>query len=206
LDDRVRNVFCWLDAIRARPALYLRDNSLRELQTLVSGYFCALHEHGIVEGVPDFGKHFNDWLRHRTYWSTCRGWAVEIEERQPTAAKRLEAFFEYVDEFRNLRPSRICTVKLAARHNPTGQRIVIGMKGRMRKPTRVDVMRYRPEPLHFLRFHYGKRVENDYLLMTGSGSHVTDIRLAKQWVKEELQVELTEWQAETGRRRTKRRT
>ncbi len=67
-------------------------------------------------------------------------------------------------------------------------------------------MRYRPEPLHFLRFHYGKRVENDYLLMTGSGSHTTDVRFAKQWVKEELQVEFAEWQAETGRRRTKRCT
>ena len=131
MDDRERNIFGWLDSVRARPALFLRESSLRELEPLVFGYYCALREHGIVEAVPDFGKHFNEWLYHRTRWSTCRGWAVAIEERQQTAEKRLAVFFEFVDAFRKLKPSRICTVKLAARHNPTGQRVVIGMNGRM---------------------------------------------------------------------------
>ena len=205
LDDRDRSVFGWLDAIRARPESYLRDNSLRELESMIFGYCGALREHGIVEAVPDFGKHFSEWLSHRTRWSTCRGWAVAIEEGQPTAEERLATFFKLVDEFRELTPTRICTVKLAARHHPTGQRVVIGINGRMPKPSRVDVMRYRPEPLHFLRFYYGKRVENDWLLMTDGGSHATNVRFAKQWVKEELQVEFDEWQAETTRSRTKRR-
>ena len=50
--------------------------------------------------------------------------------------------------------SKICGVALDARHNPTGRRIFCGFDGRMDKPLRVEVMRYRPEPLYFLRLHY----------------------------------------------------
>lgn len=205
LNDRKHNVFAWLDDVRARPGMFIYRNrgSLHELETMAFGYHRALLEHGIVETVPDFCGHFSIWLYYRTKWSTNRGWSVAIEEHTPEPEKRLATFFELVDEFRKLRPSMVCTVKLAPHHNPMGKRVTIGMNGRIAKPTRIDVMRYRPEPLHFLRFHYGRRVHNQELLMTGSGDYATDAQFAKQWVNDELQVEFERWDLLRKGRRTK---
>ena len=193
LNEPEQNVFAWLDRIRARPAMWLRKSALRELQPLTFGYYCGLREHGIVESVPDFGQHFNDWLYYRTGWSCCQGWEVAFEQRYQTSEEAFVAFFEFVDEFRKLRPTLLCTVKLAARHKPTGKRVRFGLNGLMDKPIGVEVFRYRPEPLHFLRFHFPKRMENSHLLMTGSGNHATTLRFAKEWVRDELQVEFAAW-------------
>jgi hypothetical protein len=43
------------------------------------------------------------------------------------------------------------------------------------KPSRMEVFRYLPGPLYFLRFHYSDRVENDDLLMTAAGEYTTDL-------------------------------
>jgi hypothetical protein len=71
----------------------------------------------------------------------------------------------------------------------------------MEKPCRVDVIRYRPEPLHFLRFHYPDRVEDDDILKTGTGDYATTVRFAKEWVRDELQVEFRVWRAYAGTRK-----
>ena len=46
----------------------------------------------------------------------------------------------------------------------------------MDKPRRVEVFRYRPEPLHFLGFHYRDRIEDADLLMRPSGDYIFDFR------------------------------
>jgi hypothetical protein len=181
-----RNVFDWFDRIRARPALYLGDRGLGELEVLLCGYYAALYTHGIVEEAPDMRWHFLGWLHRRTAWSCSQGWAQAIGSRHPARDEALAAFFRLVDEYRRLRPVRLCTVQLGPDHNPTGKRVVIGLDGRMEKPCRVDVFRYLPEPLHFLRFSFADRIENDTQLMTGLDE-------AKRWVLDELQVDFGLW-------------
>src|SRR5262245_35937231 len=153
MGERARNVFSWLDHVRARPGMYLRDGcSLRDLETLLGGYYAGLGMHGIVEDVPQMSVHFRSWLYYRTGWSCNCGWAFAIEQHHcpKDADKALATFFRLVDEYRQLRPVVLCTVRLARRHHPTGKRVRFGFDGLMDKPRRVDVVRYRPEPLHFL--------------------------------------------------------
>ena len=139
-------------------------------------------------------NHFLKWLECRTDWQCNLGWAWAIDHHHPESDKAFDAFFELVDEYRKLKPTTLCTVRLGPKHNPTGKCRVIGMAGRMEKPCRVDVVRYRPEPLHFLRFHYPNRVEDNWFLMTGKGEHATTLKFAKRWVRDELQVEFDAWE------------
>ena len=185
-----RNVFDWLDGVRVRPGLYVGGGGLAELQTLLHGYNAALHTHGVVEDVPSMGRHFRDWLYRRTGWSCSCGWAYAITMRHTDRDEALAVFFGLVDAYRLLRPTRLCTVELGPDHGPTGRRVVSGMDGRMEQPRRLDVIRYLPEPLHFLRFHYEGRVEDGNLLMTGVMDFETDLDDAKRGVLDELQVEV----------------
>jgi hypothetical protein len=201
LEEREQNVFGLLDSIRARPSMYLLNSSLRELETLLWGYYAGLRVHGMVEPVPRMDRHFLTWLHCRTRWSYCRGWAAAIEQRHPEPDKALAAFFALVDDYRRLKPTGLCTVRLGAQHSPTGKRVRIGLEGLIDKPFRVDVIRYRPESLHFLRFHYPGRVEDWDVLMTGSGEYTTTVRYAKEWVRDEFQVEFAAWESMPRTRR-----
>ena len=192
------NVFDWLDEVRARPGMYLRGGSLLDLESKVYGYYAGLASHGIVEPVPAMDHHFASWLYHRTRWSMSCGWGAGIADRHKRPERAVAAFFRLVDGYRRLRPTVVCTVRLRARHNPTGKRVVVGLDGRLAKPRRVDVVRYRPAPLHFLRLHYPTGVQDQPLLMTGSGSFVTTVRYAKRWVQDELQVEPSAWERPAG--------
>jgi hypothetical protein len=106
-----RNVFHWLDQVRARPSLYLGDGSLKDPEFLLSGYYTALATHGVVEAVPDMNWHFLSWLYYRTGWACSRGWAYAINSRHP-GGSALDAFFQLVEEYRRLRPVRLCTVQV----------------------------------------------------------------------------------------------
>ena len=189
-----KNVLMWLDNIRARPSMYIRDKSLQHLQSLLWGYYAALATYGLVEDVPSMDRHFNTWLYYTRKWSTCAGWAHSIDERYPAVDDALDAFFKLVDEYRQLAPTRLWTVRLGPRHNPTGNRVTIGFEGRMEKPQSIEITQYRPTRLHFLRFHYENRIVDDDLLMKGSGSHATSLEYAKTWVRDEFQVELDSWE------------
>jgi hypothetical protein len=186
------NVFTWLDKVRERPSMFAR--TLDELESQIWGYYTALDNHRIVERVPSMGHHFLIWVLYRTGWSTSGGWAGAIEMHVSDPEKRFAKFFHLVDEYRQLVPTVLCTVRLKKHHEPTGKRVVYGMDGRMEKPQRVDILRYVPEPLHFLRFHYPNTITDAWLLMKTDGSHRTSIRDAKRWVRDELQVKDNEWQ------------
>jgi hypothetical protein len=147
-------------------------------------------------------RHFGSWLCYRHGIGGCAlGWATAIERRHPQVEKALAVFFKFVDEYRRLRLTPICTVRLGRKRQPTGKRVRYGLDGLMEKPCRVDVIRYRPEPLHFLRFHYPDRVEDDDILKTGTGDYATTVRFAKEWVRDELQVEFRVWRAYAGTRK-----
>ena len=158
------------------------------------GYYAALGVHGIVESVPHMTRHFSFWLNFTKGWSTCQGWAAAFERMHTDAEQALASFFAHVDQYRKLKLTGICTVRLDAEHNPTGKRYRIGVDGLMEKPLRVDVIRYRPEPLHFLRFHFRAGVVDEGLLMTRNGDYKTSLSTAKRWVCDELQVPFHAWQ------------
>jgi hypothetical protein len=177
--------------------MYLGTGSLKELESLVHGYYTGLSVHGIVETVPMMTGHFMTWLNCHTMWSCSCGWAAAIEQSYPDRDKALAKFFEFVDEYRKLKPVVLRTVRLAARHEPTGNRVRIGCNTLMKKPRRVDVIRYQPEPLYFLRFHYPNRVVNGELLMTNAGQYETSLHFAKQWARDELKIEFAAWERAT---------
>jgi hypothetical protein len=189
-----QNVFGWLDNVQQRPGMYLgaAPKPLDHLQTLVHGYLAALSVHGLVEGVPSM-LHFSTWLHHKTRWSTSCGWAEAIAAHSEHDAA-LSTFFELIAEFRTLRPTTLSIVRLSEHHQPNGVRAKIGFDGRIERPDRVDVVRYAPGVLHFLRFHYGQRLVDQHMLYTSDGSHSTNLDFAKQWVLDEFSVQPGDWQ------------
>jgi hypothetical protein len=203
--QQYRNVFDLLDHIRERTGMYLRDSSLKELETLLWGYYTALRTHGIVEDVPEMGLHFHNWLWNREGFPSAIGWGTVLDDKYSDRDTAIAKLFEYVDEYRKLNPVVLYTVRLTARHEPTGNRVQTGLGGLMEKPRRVDIVRYRPEPIHFLRFHYHGRAVNGDLLMTRSGEYATTARIAKEWVRDELRVEFTEWEKVSGPEQASRR-
>ena len=65
-------------------------------------------------------------------------------------------------------------------------------RSRMARPDAIEIVQYHPEPLFFLRPHYGERVQNEDLLFD-NGRADTSVDFAMQWVKDELNVERSEW-------------
>ena len=187
-----RNVFEWLDYVYARHENYMREESLTELSTLVWGYYDGLRAHAIVEDVPQMLRHFTNWLESQTGWHECWHWPQLIEKRYPDKKKSWEVFFGFVDKYRRLRSTRVCTVELAERHQRTGKRVSYGSGELLERPVRVDVIRYQPSPIHFLRFYYPDRVEDDDVLRMKAFKFAT-LRHAKEWVREELLVEYGAW-------------
>ena len=173
--------------------MLLGTRSLRDLETLICGYYTGLHLHGIVELVPEMAGHFKVWFYRRTKWACNCGWAFAIDLRYPDRDKALAKFFALVNEYRALEPAVLYTVRIAARHNPTGKRTRVGMDKLMAKPQRVEIVRYRPEPLYFLRFHYRDRTVNGEILTTPKGDYSTTVRNAMQWMRDELLVGFDEW-------------
>jgi hypothetical protein len=98
-----------------------------------------------------------------------------------------------VDDYRRLVPTVIATVTLDGRHSPTGKRAKIGHDGRIDRPDAVTVIQYRPEPILFLRFHYGDGVVDQRTLYRSDGADDTTLVDAQEWVEAELQVARSEW-------------
>ena len=185
------NIFDYLDRVRERPTMFVR--SLEDLQSQVWGYLMALRNHEIDEHVPSMGRHFLYYVREKTAWGLSRGWAHAIGEHVDGFSQQLETFFSYVDTFRKLVPTAVARAVLTDDHKPTGKRRRCGFDGLMTKPSAVDVVQYRPEPLHFLRFHFADRTEDDDLLFNHNLQHATTIDDAKLWVHDEFGVDTNCW-------------
>ena len=161
------DVFAWLDSVKARPGMYIGrpKHPLRELETLLAGYYASLRVHGIVESVPNMSHHFRTWLSCTTGWSTSAGFALAFEQHA-SSTDPLARFFRVVDRYRKLKPRIRLSV---ARRSASPER-----------PTRIDVMRYAPMQLHFLRVWNGQRTNDDWILMDGNGNHQTSLAFAKR--------------------------
>ncbi len=173
--------------------MYIRDESLHELSSMIWGYYEALRVHRIIENAPKMDRHFGEWLHYRTDWSSCAGWASEIEKAVGDDEKPIELFFFFVKEFKKLLPTIKSRIELKNHHNPTGKMITIGSDGLLEKPKAIEIIQYAPKPLHFLRLHYHDRIDDFNLLMKAIGDYETSVKTAKFWIKEEFQIEFEEW-------------
>ncbi len=195
MEYKERNIYSLLESIEKRPGMFIQNESLQELSLLIWGYYSALHIHNLFENVPSMDRHFMGWLRYRTDWSCCAGWAFEIEQSVAEDEKPIDLFFFFVKEYRKLIPKLRSVVKLSPQHNPTGKRRTTGDLKLMEKPISIEIFQYDPEPLHFLKFIYEDKVDiKDELLESRIGKFETSIKNAKSWARDEFQVKFDEWQ------------
>ena len=88
LSSKDENVFGYLDAVRARPGMYIgaSKDPLRELEALIHRYYGSLRAHGLIEPVPQMANHFSTWLYCQTQWSNFNG--VGSRHRKPLTSRR----------------------------------------------------------------------------------------------------------------------
>ncbi len=109
-DSDLSDLFELLDAVRARPGMYLgwspeqREAQLRTLQVLVIGYTFALDVHDINECGREFLEAFTRFVHERTGWSMSRG-VVEAILDQAKGEEAWSTFWRLFDEFRGPRPA-----------------------------------------------------------------------------------------------------
>ena len=99
----------------------------------------------------------------------------------------------FFSRYRKIEPIVLAEVKLHKSHQPTGKKVVIGFGEKMKKPLKIEIVRYKPEKLHLLRFHYEDYIYNGWFLMRPDGSHDTSLDFIKNWAQEELQIKHDEW-------------
>jgi hypothetical protein len=195
-----RNVFDWLDGVRARPSMYVHvdDRPLQELELLVYGYYAALNMHGLVEPVPHMTHHFLIWLHEDTGWSTCKGWADAIGSHLQGRAP-LDRFFQLVDRYRVLVPE-IRAVGVPVRARRRGREPTKQARSVTEQPSRLEIVRYRPTKLHFLRRWHGMRAVNEWIFMDGQGNHAISLAKAKRLAVDIFPDQEFVWQAPTSHR------
>jgi hypothetical protein len=99
-----RTIYELIEAIRQRPAVFVKDKSLRELEIYLYGYVACVDAHGLVEktgGRPFHPREFAIWLYDALGWSGCQGFAYAIEQHTRDADQAFERFFELVERYRN---------------------------------------------------------------------------------------------------------
>jgi hypothetical protein len=187
------SVFTMLDHIRERPQMWAP--TLHDLEQQIDGYYAALALHRIDEPGPSMGNRcFLPWFEYRTGRRCESGWAIPLETQIPDIKEQFAAFFTYVDEYRKLIPTLLYTVRLNKSHQPTGKRAGASVAhGKMKKPSRVDIVQYAPEPLHFLEFHFPNRIGYPRFLTKKDLSYETTVRDAMEWCRDELLIKRHEW-------------
>ncbi len=188
-----QNIFDWLDMVRDRRSMYA--HSLTELENMIHGYYTALGVHRISESVPAMTQgHFGVWLREKTGWPLSSGWACAIAQNTEADVEAVfRTFFEFVDQFRTLKPMVTATVTLKPEHQPTGKRRKYGHDGLMDRPEEILAINYSPTSLNHLRHRYDKHYVDDWMLMLGNGSHETSLDDLMTWVADEFGVDRQQW-------------
>ena len=99
--SKVRTLEDFLDAVRARPGMFVgEDYSLARLEDMLHGYSVALHAHDIEDFGRDFNRRFSAFVHEKLDWSTSCGWADAIATNCVSSKAAFDRFFMLVDEFR----------------------------------------------------------------------------------------------------------
>ena len=187
-----QNIFHWLDSVRLRRSMYVRN--ITELEVMVHGYYAALDLHNLLECGPQMTQgHFGVWLREVTDWSLSAGWAYAIK-KNTKSSDVFDRFFSFVDQYRELKPTVTARVTLKPQHQPTGKRRVIGHSGRMERPDEILAVNYAPTSLNHLRYRYIDRYLDDRFLGLGNGSYNTEQSDLFDWASDEFGIAHTEWE------------
>jgi len=187
-----RYIFGVLQEVRRRPRMWVRKFS--DLEPMIDGYYKGIAMHGIHEDVPRMTRsQFGIWLYHTTKWSTCAGWAYAFEHNTKSEEEAFETFFDFVDQYRELKPIVRAKLKLKPHHQPTGKRVTIGLNGKMDRPDEIHIVNYAPTRLYHFRYFYSDRIVDDWLDHTRTGSHGSGLKAKYEWAKDEFGIEPDEW-------------
>ncbi|MEU6345886.1 hypothetical protein ABZ883_33595 [Streptomyces sp. NPDC046977] len=95
------DVYDFLDQIRRRPDMWLRDGSLHHLESILLGYRVALGVHAAEEPFAFWPEDsFVSWLRENGGHHSSLGWATDIEHGTPRGSTPLTEFFRLLDAYR----------------------------------------------------------------------------------------------------------
>ncbi|MBA3682964.1 MAG: hypothetical protein H0W73_17635 [Bacteroidetes bacterium] len=116
---QIRNIYDVIEHIKVRPALYIRENKISNLQCYLDGYQAALIHNAINhESIfPQFW-YFHEWTMQKYNWSSSvAGWTnILLKENNNNEEKALQVFFELCDEFKTLHPISIQKIKLTKKN------------------------------------------------------------------------------------------
>lgn len=204
VEKQARNVFDWLEGVRQRPFMYIRDETdVRTLESMLHGYGSALDVHQVDELVPQFDHAFLCWLRIRYRWSTSLGWAEAVLRATRPEQRPLDLFFEVVDEYRKVSPRVIARAVLGPANQAMGDVGTDG-RGRARPPPReLEIVQYSPERLFLLRYRYPSSVHEH--TMFDDGSDETSVDFAKGFAWREFRITRSQWKR-VARARARRGT
>jgi hypothetical protein len=98
---RPENLYALIHQIRARPPLYLGENSISALHNFINGYFHACHVNGIDEDELPPWADFHEFVRARTGFSeSTSGWCnMILSTCANDETKALATFFEMFEAF-----------------------------------------------------------------------------------------------------------
>ena len=196
-----RNIFGLLHEVRHRPRMCVRKFS--DLEPMIDGYYKGIAMHGIHEDVPRMTRsHFGIWLYHKTKWSTCAGWAYAIEHHTKSEEEAFDTFFDFVDQYRELKPTVRAHVTLKPHHQPTPIRRSRTFTSPDDRPDEIWIINYAPTRLHHFRFRYGVRMIDDWFHYTSNGSHSTRPKDLYEWGSIEFGIEPDEWTVVRNRKKS----
>lgn len=176
------NIYDWLEHVRIRPLMYVRKkDDLLELESMIHGYYNALHHYAIDQQVPALDHLFARWLYQKKKWSASQGWAKAIYHHLPENTSAFDMFFSLIDEYKKLQP------KALAQATPKGLRTE-GFPPCPYKelPEQIIIIQYDPDPFFFLRQVFASHFWDDSTVFS---THEWFIRHAKH----EFLVEPDDW-------------
>jgi hypothetical protein len=136
-----------LEAMFARPGMFLSEKSLRAFHGFIGGYQAALGAHGIqgdktFSFIPD---DFHEWVAYRTrFEESTSGWCNMILATTASEEAAFDRFFELIEEHGNRIPRKIARVR-----SPKGYYYDSSRPGGSAYPSSIALIAYTDDPGFF---------------------------------------------------------